>query len=565
MNEKVSNIINYFVITILLFGTMFLTSRNFVQEYTLPKIYCFIISSFGLFLLQIFLKKESIKVDKLTLFILLYVAFLFLHFLFYPVKYLNWTILLCFLFLYFSLNQNDNINPVFINTSIAIVCLLQALYGLLQYFGLFYTPSTFPITGSFDNPAGFSACLSVGFPFVFELMKTNKRLRILGIISGVSIMIGIIVSDYSVVIICVLLILSIYTYHKFVKKRIRLKKLFISLLILIGSILFIFLIFIKKDSASGRLLIWEVTLNMIKDNPVVGSGGGSFSKDYMIYQADYLERYPNSQYSILADNVIHPFNEFLLLVVEYGMIGLFILVYCIAAALRNKKNILSPYFLCLLSIIVFSCFSYPFKYPFVWILLALSLARLSKDNKLVFSLKLNKLIKTGCMGVLIVGLFIVVKDFQFEYKWKKAVRLSSLGKTKSIINEYDNLYSDWNHNPLFLYNYGAELNHIKEYSKSIEILHECEDYFNDYDVQMLLADNYYNLEKLYESEKHYQLASNMCPNRFLPLYWMMKIYDKKEQHQKALKVAEIIMNKDIKIPSTTITRIKTEAKKRINH
>lgn len=35
-------------------------------------------------------------------------------------------------------------------------CWVQAVYGILQYVGLFPSHATFRVTGSFDNPAGFA-------------------------------------------------------------------------------------------------------------------------------------------------------------------------------------------------------------------------------------------------------------------------------------------------------------------------------------------------------------------------------------------------------------------------
>ncbi|MDR1504615.1 MAG: hypothetical protein LBT43_19375 [Prevotella sp.] len=158
---------------------------------------------------------------------------------------------------------------------------------------------------------------------------------------------------------------------------------------------------------------------------------------------------------------------------------------------------------------------------------------------------------------------IFIKDVYFEYKWYRLTEQSFSGRTKEILPEYRYLYNDWNGNPFFLYNYGAELNHIKEYSKSIAVLHKCEKYFNDYDVQMLLADNYDNMDQFNEAERYYLLASDMCPNRFIPLHRIMKIHDKKGCMKEADSIARIIITKKIKIPSSVITRIKIDAEKRI--
>lgn len=41
----------------------------------------------------------------------------------------------------------------------------------------------------------------------------------------------------------------------------------------------------------------------------------------MLNQASYFEQNPNSHYLMLADNVFHPFNEYILFLIEYGIAG----------------------------------------------------------------------------------------------------------------------------------------------------------------------------------------------------------------------------------------------------
>ena len=65
---------------------------------------------------------------------------------------------------------------------------------------------------------------------------------------------------------------------------------------------------------------------MIKDKPIFGHGYGAFQAKYMDYQAEYFKNNPNSKYAQLADNVKHPFNEFIKVAVEFGMVGLAIFI-----------------------------------------------------------------------------------------------------------------------------------------------------------------------------------------------------------------------------------------------
>ncbi|WP_321287534.1 O-antigen ligase family protein [uncultured Sunxiuqinia sp.] len=117
----------------------------------------------------------------------------------------------------------------------------------------------------------------------------------------------------------------------------------------------------KKDSANGRLLIWQVSWEMIKDKPLLGHGYRAFQAKYMDHQAIYFKNYPNSRLSILADNVKHPFNEFLKVTVEFGLGGLLLVLAFFSGIIytgtRQKDNPKSLAFSGLSILFVLACFS----------------------------------------------------------------------------------------------------------------------------------------------------------------------------------------------------------------
>jgi tetratricopeptide (TPR) repeat protein len=123
----------------------------------------------------------------------------------------------------------------------------------------------------------------------------------------------------------------------------------------------------------------------------------------------------------------------------------------------------------------------------------------------------------------------------------------------SFINtvEFDN-------NGLFLYNHAAELHEAKEYERSIAVFERCARYYNDMDVQMLLADNYKETGKLPEAEQHLKMAVAMCPARFMPLYELVKLYGDAGRRDEALASAKKIIDKDVKVSSSTVSAIKKE-------
>ena len=148
-------------------------------------------------------------------------------------------------------------------------------------------------------------------------------------------------------------------------------------LLLIG--LFIGLIYLKPASASGRVLIWKVSAGLCKEHIIQGNGLGSFKADYMPEQAKYLSSsYADESDRILAGNTNHPFNEYLLLLIEQGLIGIALFLLSLIAVFRSNVVFDTPALLTLVSIAIFSCFSYPFKYAFVWFMIIYCLASLNQ-------------------------------------------------------------------------------------------------------------------------------------------------------------------------------------------
>jgi len=126
---------------------------------------------------------------------------------------------------------------------------------------------------------------------------------------------------------------------------------------------------------------------------------------------------------------------------------------------------------------------------------------------------------------------------------------------------YEELYDSWNGNPFFLHNYGVMLNINKQYAKSLYVLNQCTQYFNDYDIQLTIADDYLKIGYGKQAEQSYITASRMCPCRFIPLYKLHQLCISEGDRNKASLKAEEIVKKEIKIPSSKVYTIKAKMKK----
>ena len=68
-----------------------------------------------------------------------------------------------------------------------IVCLLLSAYGIMQFYGI--VPSrhyAFPITGTYENPAGFAAVQAVLFPFASVLCFDKEQKRLISWLAGLT-------------------------------------------------------------------------------------------------------------------------------------------------------------------------------------------------------------------------------------------------------------------------------------------------------------------------------------------------------------------------------------------
>lgn len=457
-----------------------------------------------------------------------------------------------------------NKKPHFTDISLIItLCATsQALYGCYQ--GLLYH-NVLNMYANFDNVAGLSSLLVFSLPFGFYSSRSsNSTIRYISWVSLAINTMCIILTTSRAAIISGLIIAFFILINKLKSKRLIITGIFISLLIAISFSLYS----LKKDSADGRVLIWTCTYNIINKSPWIGHGTYGFLKNYMNEQAEYFRNHPESNYSVLADDVKVPFNEFLHLWVNHGIIALALVIVLFAFCVklwrtrRNDKSLIS--IACLLSIAIFSMFSYPFKYPHTICLSLISLLTLIYNSK-VFSMLIIRngiIIMIACC---LIASIPITSRMLAEIKWCKVANRSLCGMTEKMLPEYKSLYSELQSDPLFLYNYAAELNVVGLYDKSMSICEECENMMSDYFLELLKADNLKHLKHYDEAKTCLQKASNMCPNRFTPLFELFKLYETTGESALMEKTGQALLKKEVKIHSNEIVRIKKYVETKLNN
>lgn len=451
-------------------------------------------------------------------------------------------------------------------------CVIESCIGILQFCHVLISLShNYRVTGSFDNPAGFAACLCVGLPFTLYFYKSSSiKVRWFAYFISLLIVIAIILSGSRAGLVSIIIVALFYFLNQFqvhVLQRIK-KFLIVFSLILVISVLFVIMYHVKRDSADGRLLIWDCTWEMIKDNPVIGHGIGAFQKYYMDYQATYFSLFPNNKYTLLADNVISPFNEYLSICVQFGIIGLVFLIilslFLVHCYIQKTSHEAWLCLLSLLSVSIFSMFSYPFSYPFTWVVSIICIGFLFRNaygNKFSYKRNLIRSIAVCALGISLYGFYFIGIRTKAELEWKRANDLTLLGKKSDALSLYKQLYCTLKNEPYFLYNYAAGLYFYGEYKECLNIAKECDKYWANYELELLIGNICVQMKQYESAELHYLKAMNMCPCRFIPLSRLLELYQVIEDKKKLHDIAQQIAAKKVKVDSTIVRIIRDKAKR----
>lgn len=479
----------------------------------------------------------------------------------------------CFFSFYFFLEKKIVCNEKSCYYVIIVSCFLQAGYGILQFCNILPSHSgTYNVVGSFDNPAGFAGSLCVGWPFTFYFLQySNKRIQWANWCASFVIVLGVLLSESRAGVVSIFTVLVIYFLHqnknKFhYKKNVSRFLLCLSFLLISLFVISVIVYHLKKDSADGRLLIWRCTWEMIKHKPFTGYGVGGFNAHYMDYQAQFFKEHPNSQFAILADNIKSPFNEYLSIGVQFGILtwGLLVVASIFFIFCYRKHPTKAGYvsLLALLSIATFSFFSYPFTYPFTWIISALSISILIRKAYGNIKFPKIRIIEKGGAAFLLAGSLFLLYEMESrikaELEWGKIAHMSLCGQTYEMLPRYHNLLHTFRRNPYFLYNYSAELCVAQKYKECLAITAICRNYWSDYNLELIQAESYIGLRQYNDANHHLKKAALMCPVRFIPLYRLHYVYIQQGKTEKANNLAQLIIEKPVKKNSAIIQRIKAE-------
>lgn len=470
------------------------------------------------------------------------------------------------------------------------VALFESIFGLCQLYHI--CPSNYEglVTGSFNNPGPLAGFLLTPFAFAFAMnpqlkFKSNNHLKMIIAISTlitlilVSYIIGVSFSRAAWIgaVVAILIVLHYQPFAiRFRAKIIRLPlwikgSVFFLALIALTALL-ILITTIKGDSASGRILIWLNTWEMIKDYPLFGVGFDKFQAHYMNYQAIYFEQHPNSVFHYVGGNVQRGFNDLFQLMAEMGIFGFalfaawlgMLLIAPIRQVDENLRWMVVGAKAALLGTLAFSCFSYSFLSAPNMLMIIFSAAILSastfKSKKfgrfgsLLFTWFFIPLLGAMCFYYA----FTVGPKYQAYVAWKQGNFNYLHHQMPMAGDQFSIAQKELKYNGKFLMQHAKVLEMQNQHAESIQLLQEATPFYSDPIIHMSLGANYEKLHNYELAEEAYRKAMMMIPSKFYPLYRLFKLKQLLGEDEEAITLAHQIIEKKIKVDSPAIRQMKDE-------
>ena len=332
----------------------------------------------------------------------------------------------------------------------------------------------------------------------------------------------------------------------------------------------------KKQSSSGRILIYKISFSIVKDNLLFGIGPGQTAIQFNKYQSSYFSKKDiNTQEALLADNTYYTFNDYFQILVELGVmgvlfiIGLFILFSkIIFSFIAKEKNVSPPIIVAaigsLIVILVAAFFTYPFEILPLQIQGILCIAIVSGyyENK-NFHSTISKIpsfiLKTVGLSISVLLTIYFLAFFSYKLKANKAFELSKIGYKGKALAIYRDIQQSYIIDGATMFQFAKELAYRNELQEAAMVLRKAKNYYTDVNVYKLSASIANEMGNYKTAENDYKIAVYMIPQKIVSRYDLLNFYLQHNNDTQALFWANSIDHMPIKVPTQTADYIKAFA------
>lgn len=472
-----------------------------------------------------------------------------------------------------------------------LISVLISLYTLLQYYGLDpYLGEMRCLTSTLGQKNWISNYLAMFFPalFFYFLREENKKKRFLYLIY-----LSIIYTNLMIcqsrgiwISIAITILIGIFLIFKFKLPQIfqENRRSLILILIIFLALTLIYstenplnrsaLTVIERarstfdeydPSINTRILIWRTTLEMMKNNPLLGLGIGSFKMNYLSYQAEYLKDHP--QYLSYYGKAGEAHNEYLQMCAELGIIGLLIFMVFILSFYNLildylKKNqdykdkiMVLGLVLGLTCFLIHGLFCFPFHVPalgvtfFSLLGLTVSYTQINSSNqdtndstnnyKKGFKIK-NKAIRAVLTILILIGLIsslfqLVIKPYAAELTYFSGLRHNVDGNYEQALSCFQQASSLSSSNGRILHALGTAYYNSGDLARAEEFLQRASRYIVDVNTFYNLGLVYRQAGLLSQAEEEFKYALYLMPESIKVCYELGYLYFVQERYEETIE------------------------------
>lgn len=408
------------------------------------------------------------------------------------------------------------------------------------------------VTGSFQNPGPYSALLAMGSAIGLAWMKKKEPgWSRYGIALATVLMLLILPATWSraafVALVTVVLWIFKADYWKW------------RWMVWLGCILAcIALYYIKQGSADGRMMIWTAAITTWLHCPWTGVGIGGFENACANGVAELYGQNPHNALFINGDVAEFAFNDLLKVLVEQGAAGALLCIGTMGYTLHLLRKESGPLFCGMLSLLIFSLFSYPFELiPYRIISVVVAAWAASEHGRRKGS---KSSWKSGMIPLLLLApACLTAKEVGKRYSADREYLTFAGMEYESFIKDYYALLPMKRDDARFLFDFGKTLRAHGRYNDSNGMLWLGTRVSADPMFYVVMGNNYCDMGHTDLAEEAYRKAFAVMPNRIYPLYLLMKMHRKEGNEGKAWEYAERVKDFREKVVSPATRQMKQEA------
>lgn len=455
---------------------------------------------------------------------------------------------------------------------------VETVWGLCQVYG--YTSSShslYVLTGSFYNPGPYSGFLAMCLPVcLHEWLERGRSIGGYVSLGVLLLMLCVLPAGMSRSAWIAASVASAYVgcmhYRKEITAWIRKHKVLTMGVVIAISFALCGAYQLKKDSADGRLLMWKVAVQAIKEKPLTGYGWDYVAGAYGEAQEKYFSKGDyTEQEEHVAGSPEYVFNEYLQAAMAWGVPVLCVILLLVIAAMTGH-HVSGNYglFGAMLSLAVFSFSSYPFQFPlFVAAFGLLVLTGLSGWLRFFPVALLFPVGLCWCAGIYgAYEYFTHVQEREaVKNRWQRVRMFYHSGAYTEAVESYKLFYEDLTWNARYLFELGHACHKTGNHEESNRYLKEALKVSSDPMILNIMGKNC-QAEKLYQEAEHYLLRSvSRLPGRIYPYYLLFKLYDEmpegKYSRERKEWAVRMVLEKEPKVHSTAIREMREEVIRRM--